>query len=585
MNNGEYWQKRFELLEQAAHQQGVQCYADIEKQYRQAQKQLEGQIAAWYQRFASNNGVTLAEAKRMLNAKELAELKWDVNQYIQYGQENAINGTWVKQLENASARFHISRLEALKLQTQQSIEVMFGNQLDSIDSTMRNVYKSGYYHTAYEIQKGVGVGCDFSALDDKQISKVINKPWAVDGKNFSERIWGNRQKLVNELNNTLTQNIILGKDPQKAIDEITRKMNTSKTNAGRLVMTEEAFFSSAAQKDCFDELDVEQFEIVATLDSHTSDICRGMDGKHFPMSEWKVGVTAPPFHVHCRSTTVPYFDDEFDAVGERAARDEETGKTYFVPGNMTYKEWEKSFVNGDKSGLQAVNRDDTIKEKEPSEAFQQIQKACEADKVEHRPVQKLSQPLSSDEIIERLAGGDMTKGSCSSLAFAYIGNRNGLDVLDFRGGSSQYVFSMNSNIKKILELPGVNGSITMVKKEISGTMEVLNNLVLNKEYYLATGKHAAIVRRVDSGVEYLELQSKFQNGWMPFDRYGSMAATLNKRFGCRKTVDKQFGKVWEKSVVLMDVESFNENTEFEQILGYINTAVESQKKGVTGDVK
>lgn len=186
MNNGEYWQKRFELLEQAAHQQGVQCYADIEKQYRQAQKQLEGQIAAWYQRFASNNGVTLAEAKRMLNAKELAELKWDVNQYIQYGQENAINGTWVKQLENASARFHISRLEALKLQTQQSIEVMFGNQLDSIDSTMRNVYKSGYYHTAYEIQKGVGVGWDFSALDDKQISKVINKPWAVDGKNFSE---------------------------------------------------------------------------------------------------------------------------------------------------------------------------------------------------------------------------------------------------------------------------------------------------------------------------------------------------------------------------------------------------------------
>lgn len=364
MKSSEYWQKRFELLEQAAHQQGVQCYADIEKQYRQAQKTLEGQIAAWYQRFADNNGVTLADAKRMLTAKELAELKWDIQDYIRYGEENAINGTWVKQLENASARFHISRLEALKLQTQQSIEVMFGNQLDSIDSTMRDVYKSGYYHTAYEIQKGVGVGWDFSTLDDKQISKVINKPWAVDGKNFSERIWGNHQKLVNELNNTLTQNIILGKDPQKAIDEIARKMNTSKVNAGRLVMTEEAFFSSAAQKDCFTELDVEMYEIVATLDSHTSDICRGMDGKHFKMSEWKVGETAPPFHVHCRSTTVPYFDDEFDAVGERAARDEETGKTYFVPGNMTYKEWDKAFVQGDKSDLQEINPDDTIKTEE-----------------------------------------------------------------------------------------------------------------------------------------------------------------------------------------------------------------------------
>lgn len=147
----------------------------------------------------------------MLNAKELAELKWDVNQYIQYGEENAISDTWAKQLENASASFHISRLEALKLQTQQTIEILFGNQLDSIDSTMRDVYKSGYYHTAFELQKGSGVGWDFSTLDDRKISKVINKPWATDGKNFSERIWGNRQKLVNELHNTLTQNIILGK--------------------------------------------------------------------------------------------------------------------------------------------------------------------------------------------------------------------------------------------------------------------------------------------------------------------------------------------------------------------------------------
>ena len=122
MKNSEYWKKRFELLEQSQNQQGLQCYADIEKQYRQAQKQIEGQIAAWYQRFAKNNGITLADARKMLTSKELEELKWDINQYIQYGEENAINGTWVKQLENASARYHISRLEALKLQTQQSIE-------------------------------------------------------------------------------------------------------------------------------------------------------------------------------------------------------------------------------------------------------------------------------------------------------------------------------------------------------------------------------------------------------------------------------------------------------------------------------
>ena len=362
MKNSEYWKERFELLEQSQNQRGIQCYADIERQYRQAQKQIEGQIAAWYQRFADNNSITIQEARRVLTSRELEELKWDINEYIRYGEENAINGTWMKQLENASARYHISRLEALKLQTQQSIETMFGNQLDSIDSTMRDIYKSGYYRTAFEIQKGVGVGWDFATLDDKTISKVINKPWAVDGKNFSERVWGNRQKLVNELNTELTRNIILGQDPQKAIDAIARKMNTSKNVAGRLVMTEEAFFSSEAQKDCFNELDVELFEIVATLDSHTSEICQEMDGKVFPMSQWEVGVTAPPFHVWCRTTTVPAFGDEFDNIGERAARDKD-GKTYYVPANMKYEDWQKSFVDGDKTGLQEVNPDDTMEKK------------------------------------------------------------------------------------------------------------------------------------------------------------------------------------------------------------------------------
>ena len=198
-----------------------------------------------------NNGIDFIQDYHIIVHPRCVNFITEISNYTWDTDTKTGNGTWVKQLENASARYHISRLEALKLQTQQSIEAMFGNQLDSIDSAMRNIYTSGYYRTAFEIQKGVGVGWDFATLDEKQISKIINKPWAVDGKNFSERIWGNRQKLVNELNTELTRNVILGQNPQKAIDAIARKMNTSKNVAGRLVMTEEAFFSSAAQKDCF----------------------------------------------------------------------------------------------------------------------------------------------------------------------------------------------------------------------------------------------------------------------------------------------------------------------------------------------
>lgn len=360
MKNSEYWRERFALIEQAQNDQGIQCYEEVERQYRQAMRQLEAQINTWYGRFAKNNNVTMQDAHRMLAGRELKEFKWDVNDYIRYGKENALSGEWMKQLENASARYHISRMEALKLQLQQNLEIMFGNQLDTIDAAMKGIYTSGYYHTAFEIQKGVGVAWDFATLDEKAIQKIINRPWAADGKNFSERIWTNRQKLVNELNTELTRNIMLGQDPQKAIDVISRKMGTSKTNAGRLVMTEEAFFSSAAQKDCFNELGVEQYRILATLDSHTSDICRDMDGKVYSMKDYEPGITAPPFHVLCRSTTVPHFGDEFDYVGQRAARDED-GKIYHVPANMTYPEWKKAMVEGDKSGLQEIGSGDKIK--------------------------------------------------------------------------------------------------------------------------------------------------------------------------------------------------------------------------------
>lgn len=356
MKNSDYWKLRFEQLEAAQNGQGAAAVAEIERQYKEAQKQIEGQIARWYQRFADNNGISLAEARQYLKGAALKEFKWDVQDYIKYGQDNALMGGWMKELENASAKYHISKLEALKIQTQQSLEVMFSKQLGTVTGAMGDLFESGYYHTAYELQKGFNIGWDIAGLDQRQIEKVLAKPWAVDGKNFSERIWGNKQKLISEVHGELTQNIMLGADPQKAIDSLAKKMKTSRYNAGRLIMTEEAYFSSAAQKDCFEELGVEQFEIVATLDSHTSDICRSLDGKHFPMKDYQPGVTAPPFHVFCRSTTVPYFDEDFGDIGERAARDEETGKTYYIPDDMNYQDWKETFVDGgDKSGFDVVD--------------------------------------------------------------------------------------------------------------------------------------------------------------------------------------------------------------------------------------
>jgi len=342
-----YWLKRFETIEATANAYGQEAYRQIEPAFNQAQRQIQAEIDAWVSRVAQNNQVSLTEARRLLNAKELAEFKWDVNEFIKYGTENAIDPVWMKQLENASARYHVSRLEAMQIRTQQQFERAFGNQLDITDTMARRVFTDTYYQSAFEIQRGFNVGWDIVRIDERRLDRFISKPWAADGKNFSDRIWQAKTSMVNDLHNELVRMCILGKSPDEAIKNmakyVDKKVGNAKHRAGALVMTEQAFFSSAAQKECFNELDVEEYEIVATLDSSTSEICQELDGQHFPMKDFQPGVTAPPFHVRCRSTTAPWFEDNYG--GERAARDED-GNTYYVPDDMTYKDWQERFVDG-----------------------------------------------------------------------------------------------------------------------------------------------------------------------------------------------------------------------------------------------
>lgn len=570
--NSEYWQQRFGQLENASHQEAMTVYSRIEESFYQAQREIENKINSWYVRFANNNEITINEAKKLLNSNELKEFKWNVQEYIKYGHENELNEHWMKELENASTKYHISRLEALKIQTQQTMEKLFGNELDEVDNLTKNSYINNYFHTMFEYQKGFNVGFNVTNIDQNKLSKIVNKPWAVDEKNFSERIWGNKTKLINELHNELTKMCLTGKSPDESIKYLSKKFNTSKAQAGNLIMTENAYFSQLAQKDCFNALDVEKYEIVATLDSHTSEICKEQDGKVYDMKDYQPGITAPPFHNYCRSTTVPHFDDDFDDEGERAAKGED-GKTYYVSDKMKYEDWYNKYVEDE------VNLKNTPKNDKINISNNEIIKQLKDLKIEYNPVQKLDESLTTDEIVQKISGGDMTKGSCSSLGFAYIANKNGLDVLDFRGGSSQDFFSTTSNIYKISQLPGVKSIVAENTNDIMATTSLLKTLEEGKEYYLATGSHAAIVRKIENTYEFLELQSPKENGFKQLT-----TNILKNRFHCKQTHSIQGIKFKTKNI-LMEVDSFKDNSEFEEIMGYINTSENKQIKGVKGSEK
>lgn len=338
MRNDKYWANRMRILEESLLDKGYDYVKNLERQYATAIQDIESQIARWYQRFAAENGITLAEANKLLTTQELDEFRWTVEEYIKHGQENAVSQAWLKQLKNASARVHVSRLDSLKLQLQEQAEVLHGAQTEALNSSLSEVYQRGYYHTAFELQKGIGVGWTLHGLTDEAISKVLSRPWTLDSQTFSDRIWTNKQALVNSVNTQLTQMIMRGAAPDKAIKAISDRFQVSKSQAGRLVMTESAAFANEARKDCFKDLGVEKYVIVETLDNETCGLCAGLDGKVYPMSEYQVGVTAPPFHPWCRGTTAPYYED-MQGLGDRFARDVKTGESFNIPKDMTYKDW------------------------------------------------------------------------------------------------------------------------------------------------------------------------------------------------------------------------------------------------------
>lgn len=212
----------------------------------------------------------------------------------------------------------------------------------------------------------------------------------------------------------------------------------------------------------------------------------------------------------------------------------------------------------------------------PSELDSVIEALNDA-RVEYNDVRPFTIQLSEEEIISRVGGGDLTRGSCSSLAFAYAGNRGGLDVLDFRDGNSRAQFSTRSVISNVVTKVG--GIVVEEVSDFRAADSLFSSMIHGREYYFACAAHAAIVRKSTSGYEYLELQSATDNGFKPLTK-----DVLKWRFGAKQSRSSRGRKI-ALSSFLVDIDNLNNNSGFRRMLGYINTNEGDQKKGGDGTIR
>ncbi len=359
MKKHRYWSRRYEELMTMELGKAEKIDESLQRTYLRSAKKLEELIRSWYARYMNANEISLAEAHQELHTRDRNEFLWTVQDYIENGKADNLSAEIKQMLENASIKYHVTRLESIQAQIVMLLNDLFTEEQERVSTLASEIYQSAYYHSIYERELIKKKLSSFNVLPTDAIRIMLEKPYASDGLNFSQRIYKNRDKVIKEVNSILLSGLIQGRNSDRetrelagaivdeltvndTIEDIRKKMRNARIASKRLVLTEASFFANQGVASSCKELGSEQYQLIATLDTHTSSICQRMDLQVFPIDQMVVGVNFPPFHPHCRTVVAPYdeFQDENDT---RIARDK-NGNTIYVPHHMKYEEWYKKYV-------------------------------------------------------------------------------------------------------------------------------------------------------------------------------------------------------------------------------------------------
>lgn len=347
-----YWQERF-LKDKARRINLSEKYIKgrLKTYYTQAAKEIEADIERFYEKYATEEKITLAEARKRISkadfnrsqfekmAKETAALKNKYGKDIPEGIARQIEEQ-ERILNTLSKKGAITRLQGLHASIDNTILKLYDKQQVTMYDILKDGYEDGYYRGIFRIQQEIGIGTDFTKLNERAVRQAV---LTNHGKgNFSSRLYGHSKTLSKDLQENLAIGIIRGESVDKMAKRISKRLNVSMSNAKRLVRTETAYVHEMATLDGYKEAGITSYRYLATLDNRTSAICQGLDQQVFPVEKATSGVNFPPMHPNCRSTTEAVFEDEIKST--RTARSNDGG-SYMVSRDMSYEKWKGQYVN------------------------------------------------------------------------------------------------------------------------------------------------------------------------------------------------------------------------------------------------
>ena len=489
--------------------------------------------------------------------------------------------------------------EALLKQIDTALEDLNKNQYKTLNDFFEGSYVNGYVGSMYNLE-GQGIPMTVP-IDPKKMVRAVQIDSKLSKNYYQKRLFPeNISRLKLSIKAEVSRGIATGETWLQVAEKIATGMNSPFTkalsDAMRIVRTEGHRVNQQGFVDAGDVAKSKGADIVkqwdATLDSRTRPWHQEVDGQ---IREWdddfivhgekmkapSLGGSASNV-INCRCQLLQRAkwaldEDELKTLEERA-------KFYGLDKTKDFEEYKNKYLNLPKDAETKPIPDVLKKAVESSNPFyKRMFEGADKQNIAYNPVKNHNRILTEKEIIDLLSGGDNTAGSCASVALAYIGQKQGWDVLDFRGGDSRVLFGLAYNLN---ELSRLDGMIALRYGDVKGktSLTLANNFLkqceVGKEYYLCVGRHASIVRKTAEGIlQYLELQSPKKSGWTNFN--GNPRHTLANRFGCSSS--SGYGEKWDFMLNITDSDFSSD--EFKSLLGYLNTAEDEQKKGKHGSIK
>lgn len=328
---------------------------------KETQKLIEQEIDSWCKKYAKKDGtIDSIDAKKLLKGSELKDFKYSLAEWERMAKQGGFN----HEMDLEYYRSRVSRLQALQLQVTGLMGKQTSGDVKSLEGLLKGSYNDTYYRNIYNSQAVEGkFSSNFAHVDDKKLNAVIHSGWK--GSNFSTRLWGNAtHTLPKTLSETLFRGIALGYGPDRLTQMARVKLKDfSENQIHRLVTTEAAHIVEQATLDSYKEIGLEKYEYLATLESHTCEVCGKLDGKVMEVSKQETGTNYPPIHPYCRCTTVPW-DKWFEENDiKRWSRNEETGKGESID-DISYSKWKEDVFDKPKQtedDIMKVTKDYTPK--------------------------------------------------------------------------------------------------------------------------------------------------------------------------------------------------------------------------------